>query len=117
MNSVTLPLPNSDQTSPQTAESFIQSGWKAYVQKDYAKSISSFQQAIKLDQRLVDGHYGLGLSYRAQGKSSEALNEFQIALELSRDESTIIDSARRTILRQLIETQIVLLSEKDKLER
>ncbi len=102
---------NSNKFEVQPAEIYIQSGWKAYVAKDIPLALSNFQQAVQLDQRVIDGHYGLGLTLKLEGKIPEALNEFNVALDLAQNESSIINSSKRTILRQLITTQIMLLDQ------
>jgi tetratricopeptide (TPR) repeat protein len=55
---------------------------KAYLlQKNYPKAEAELQKALRID---LDGtaHYQLGLLYRAEGKSSAAADEFEVARKI-----------------------------------
>lgn len=104
--------PQPDSTAadtPVTAEQWTSSGWKHYALKQYPAAEASFRQAIQLDDRLTDAHYGLSVSLRSQNRTQEAIEEMKKAQECIEADESLEDPGRRTILRQLIEAQLTIL--------
>jgi tetratricopeptide (TPR) repeat protein len=97
------------EESSKTAEDYIGQGWIYYAQKKYTEAEENFRRAILLDERLIDGHYGLGLSARAQGRTTEAIESIRKAQTLAADDKNIGDPGKRTILRLLIDAQLSIL--------
>jgi tetratricopeptide (TPR) repeat protein len=104
--------PTPDQspvTNSQTAHQLIGRGWMNYAKHQYKEAADDFRRAIELDGGLIDAHYGLGISERRLDATDKAVESLKKALELADDESTIIDPPRRTILRQMIGSQLSIL--------
>jgi tetratricopeptide (TPR) repeat protein len=95
--------------TPQTADDFVGQGWIQYSRRNYVEAEADFRRAIQLDDRLLDGHYGLGVSARAQGRTAEAIESMKKAQAIAEDDKNIDDPGRRTIFRQLIAAQISIL--------
>ena len=79
-----------DDTVTQSASDSIASGKSAFAKGEYEKAISYFEEAIKLDAKLVDGYRGLGFSQlrlnTAQKSTlTSAKKTFKSGLDVSND--------------------------------
>lgn len=84
-------------------------GWTHYVSGEFQQAAEAFRQTIESGGRVVDAHYGLGISLRQLGETEKALVELGNARTLVDDETILLDPARRAILRQLIVAQTEIL--------
>jgi len=106
------PTPDQSQAaSSPTVQGLIGQGWMNYSKHQYKEAADDFRRAIELDGNAIDAHYGLGMSERRLDATDKAVESLKKALELAEDESTIIDPPRRTILRQMIGSQLSILLE------
>ncbi len=62
---------------PKNAELEVQLGFIFKKMKRYADSRHAFEEAVKIDPKLVEGHYMLGLIYEYRKESKKALKEWQ----------------------------------------
>jgi len=67
---------------PQMAAFRLLAGKVEFQAQDYFAAISHLTSAISLDNRLLEGHYYLALSYQQTGKSAQALATLDQALAL-----------------------------------
>ena len=72
-----------DLLTAQTAEEFRDRGWLFYAQKDYDKAEADFNDALRLDPDDLDAIYALGLTLKASGQASSAVEWFKKAAETS----------------------------------
>jgi tetratricopeptide (TPR) repeat protein len=87
-------------SNPKSAEDFMKNGWIEHTSdKEPFTAEQSFRQAITINPRLVDAHYGLGLALKAQGRKKDATQAFQTVIELTNQE--IEDRGRAEMLRRL----------------
>lgn len=66
----------------QRRDSYFQSGKKYYQQEKYADAAIEFQNAVKIDNRFVQGYYYLGLTRRERGNLQGAFQAFSKVLEI-----------------------------------
>ncbi|MCC6190482.1 MAG: tetratricopeptide repeat protein [Anaerolineales bacterium] len=69
--------------NPASAEAQTNLGWGYYGQRQYAEAIETFRQALTLDNRLIDAHYGLGLALKEAGAGAEAVKSFEAVIKLA----------------------------------
>ncbi len=54
----------------------------AYAYEDvYAEALNEYMNAVQIDGQLAEGHYNLGVAFRALGKLYEAVAAFKVALQ------------------------------------
>ncbi len=68
--------------SPKAAK-LLQEGVTAYSQKQYAKAIKSYKDAMEADPLTFSAAYGLGKVYQQQGLRTEARSAFKRAAEIN----------------------------------
>ena len=95
---------------PEKEEDYIQKGWTAHVQGDFAHSEEDFHKALSLNPQSIEANYGLGMSFKIQGRIQEALEAFQKTLETIKANPDSDDPARITMLRHLSQTQIGIIN-------
>lgn len=78
--------PNSFAT-PATAQDFVRRGMAYYARKSYEEAEKDLQQAIALDAKEIEGHYRLGMVYKALDRKEEAIKEFRTVIELLETQS------------------------------
>jgi len=98
--------------SPTTAQDFIRRGMAYYARKSYAEAEKDLQKAIGLDAREIEGHYRLGMVYKALKKKDEAIREFKTVIDLL-DTQTSFSSAKYAMLRRLALGHVNEVSEGD----
>lgn len=64
-----------------SARIFLEKGREHYRNDEDAQAIEAFQEAIKLDPDLAEGHFRLGLTYDALGQQQEAEEAYKKAVE------------------------------------
>lgn len=69
-----------NEAKPATAEELVQAGLQALADKDQGRALSAFEQAAEKDPENHFAHYNIGFIKQQQGKSAEALKEYQLAL-------------------------------------
>ena len=74
-------LPVAAQTP--NAAAYVNYGNQLYAAKDYAKAISYYKYAAKLDPNNASAFQGLGNAYYMSGQKSEALSAYQQAKSLN----------------------------------
>jgi tetratricopeptide (TPR) repeat protein len=67
---------------PENVEDCVHRGMAFYARKQYELAIQDFRKAVALDARSEDGHYGLGLAYKALNKGDAAVEAFKKVIEL-----------------------------------
>jgi len=58
-------------------------GWAYYNKKNYALSKQYYLKALKMDPKFIKALRGLGLTYKALGRISEAISTLERAVEIS----------------------------------
>ncbi|MFN8006142.1 MAG: tetratricopeptide repeat protein [Terriglobia bacterium] len=72
----------------------FQNGTRALAEKDYAKAVKIFSEAVKAMPTNPDGFYDLSLAYGHQRKYTEALKYIDEALKLKPNEKAYLDLKR-----------------------
>jgi len=76
-------------TAPESIESLISDGWKAFQAGDYNKAIQDFEKTIKrnVDPAIsIDAYRGLGWTYSRVEKYSQAITNFNFVISLETDQ-------------------------------
>ena len=63
------------------AREHLQKGKELYRNDQDAEAVVAFQEAVRLDPGLAEGHFRLGLGYESLGKREEAEAEYKKAVE------------------------------------
>lgn len=72
------------QTGGEWWSTLYHDGLELIEQKQYAAAREQFESILKRDNKVAQGHYGLGLSYAAEKPDSrEALNHFRKAAQIN----------------------------------
>lgn len=66
------------EISPNDATVYFRLGLLRYNNSDYAGAVSSFEQAVMLNNNYLNARYFLALSYQKVGRGSDALTQFKI---------------------------------------
>ena len=82
----------------QDADIRLRLGWAHYGAGRLARAESAFQEARRLLPDDSEPAFGLGLTYKKEGRSAEAVKAFREAAERT---SHLEDEARAAILRRL----------------
>lgn len=77
---------------PKSESIYNQLGNIAFIKKNAAEAIASYQQAISLNPYYIPAYNGLGLSYLQNGEQNRALEVFQQALQIAPDAALIRNS-------------------------
>lgn len=88
-------------STPQTAEDFSKRGWLHLTNHEYEEAVADFQEALKLNNDLLDAAHGLGKAYLAQDKVEESNQAFDKTVALL-DEGAYEQNAQADMLRRLI---------------
>lgn len=65
---------------PATADQLVQLGLAALKQNDQAKALAAFEEAAKKSPENYYAHYNIGFIRQTQGRTTEALQQYQLAL-------------------------------------
>jgi tetratricopeptide (TPR) repeat protein len=95
----------------ETSRDYFNRGMVYYGQGQYEEALGDFLQAVALDQNSYDGHYGLGLVYKATGRSSEAHKAFEEVLRLADALPEDVDPNRVAMLKRITQSQLDNLKE------
>lgn len=60
-------------------------GWLYYNDKDFARAIREYKEAVRLDSSSVKAHYWLGKAYKASNDNESARQEFLEVLKIDPD--------------------------------
>ena len=74
--------------NPQFTKALVNRGFAKSEMADYSGAITDFTMAIELDNSPV-AYYGRGLAYFNQNNSSDALNDFELAIKAGYDEAKV----------------------------
>jgi tetratricopeptide (TPR) repeat protein len=95
----------------ETSRDYFNRGMVYYGQGQYEEALADFKQAVALDQNSYDGHYGLGLVYKAIGRSSEAHKAFTEVQRLVDALPEAVDPNRVAMLKRITQSQLDNLTE------
>jgi tetratricopeptide (TPR) repeat protein len=96
-------------TEPNTAEEFVQRAWHLHAEGKLVEAIIDLKKAIEIDENLVDPYYGLGVVYKEQGSTQDAIKAFQKVLLLQAANAQQEKNARSTIMNNLTKSYLSLL--------
>jgi tetratricopeptide (TPR) repeat protein len=88
---------------PQFGAAYLQLGILHSEQRDDARAISDFQQAIQADPQMEEAHYRLAQAYRQMGTAAKADAELKIYDRIAKESAQKADRERREI-RQFVYT-------------
>ncbi|MEK7486111.1 MAG: tetratricopeptide repeat protein [Planctomycetota bacterium] len=75
------------ESDPETAEDFIERGWRKYRQRDLEGAIQDYDQAILLDPRNDEAYRKRGTAKKAKHELSGAIEDYTQAILLNPKES------------------------------
>jgi tetratricopeptide (TPR) repeat protein len=75
--------------SPTTAQDFVRRGMAYYARKSYAEAEKDLRQAITLDAKEIEGHYRLGMVFKAMKKKEDSIREFKTVIDLLEAQSEL----------------------------
>jgi tetratricopeptide (TPR) repeat protein len=96
-------LRNAIRLDPKFAAAYLQLGILHSEQRDNARSISDYQQAIGADPQLEEAHYRLAQAYRQTGDTAAAAAELQIYDRVVKESAEKAERERHEI-RQFVYT-------------
>jgi len=70
------------QSAPQTAEEFRARGWTHYQNRNFARAIADFDQAISLNPSFYRAYNERGIVYQNMGDSARAIADYSTAIRL-----------------------------------
>ena len=74
--------------NPQFTKALVNRGFAKSEVADYSGAITDFTMAIELEESAV-AYYGRGLAYFNQNNSSDALNDFELAIKAGYNEAKV----------------------------
>lgn len=107
-----IPVNPNTMENPTTAQDFAQRGMAFYARESYTEAENDLRQAITLDSKDIEGHYRLGMVYKAVKRSDEAVNEFKTVIELL-DEINNLSASKYEMMRRLALAHINELTQGD----
>ncbi len=109
---MTTETPDNPQEEQKNAElaGWLSQAWSHHANKDYSQAESLFSQALRAYPDADEAAYGLGLSLKQSGRPAEAIQFFQKTLTLLEGSSDSQDTARRAMLRRLVNAHLSMLS-------
>ena len=96
-------LEHAVQLTPKFAAAYLELGILHAEERDYAKAIANYQQAVQIDPRLEEAHFRLGQAYRQAGEAEKSKEELRIHRQLAHESAQQIDRERHEI-RQFVYT-------------
>jgi len=91
------------QLNRKFAAAYLELGILHAEERDYAKAIADYQQAIQIDPQLEEAHFRLGQAYRQAGDAEKSKEELRIHRQLAQESAQQIDRERHEI-RQFVYT-------------
>lgn len=83
------------QLDPRLGEADLQLGIVYAEEKETAKAISAYQEAIKANPSMEDAHYRLAQAYRQAGEPAKAQAELQLYEKISKENTAATETERR----------------------
>jgi tetratricopeptide (TPR) repeat protein len=65
----------------------VQAGIRQVLGRDLDGAVGTFREAIQLDAKRPDAHYHLGVVRRMRGEHSEAIDSFETAVRMAKDDA------------------------------
>lgn len=96
-------VPNPNTMNPQSTDDFLERGWLYYSGKKYELAETDFNLVLQKEPANVDAWYALGLTLKAMGDLTKALDAFSKIDGVIRQ---IDDHQRATIITRLAHGQI-----------
>jgi tetratricopeptide (TPR) repeat protein len=96
-------LKNAIRLDAKFAAAYLQLGILHSEQRDYARAISDYQQAIQADPQMEEAHYRLAQAYRQNGDAAKAEAELQIYDRIAKESAQKAERERHEI-RQFVYT-------------
>lgn len=93
------------QQDPKLGEAYVQLGTLYAEEKDFAKAISAYRQAIAEEANLEQAHYRLAQAYRRLGEDSEAQVELQIYEKISKQKAEEAEREHRQVQQFVYQVQ------------
>jgi Tfp pilus assembly protein PilF len=107
------PSPNKpDETIPQTAEDFLQAGWRRYAAGSFLEAEVEFRKAVELDGSRADAWYGVAMAFLRSGKSIEGLEMLLKAKTVNIENPGSQEPRHQTMLNLVIDSQLAILKQK-----
>lgn len=75
---------------PTAALAWNNLGAVLYQQKRTEEAVQMFTEALKQDNTLMTAHLNMGTYHRDQGRTDDAIKEFQIAIDLMKNKDTLL---------------------------
>jgi tetratricopeptide (TPR) repeat protein len=97
-------LTNTVTLDPKCGDAYLQLGNLRSTQQDYHRAIDFYEKAIKVNPRLSEAHYRLGMAYDRVGDKVKARQEFQIHDEIEKKQAKQIDRQRREVKQFVVTT-------------
>jgi tetratricopeptide (TPR) repeat protein len=95
LGQIELLLTKAAQLDPKLGDAYLQMGMVYAEEKDMAKAIASYQQAITATPDLAVAHYHLAQAYRQQGESVKAQAEMELYEKISKANADEVETERR----------------------
>jgi tetratricopeptide (TPR) repeat protein len=70
---------------PATAARLLQEGARLHADRQSAKAVKAFRDALAADPLTFSAAYGLAMAYKAQGRRAEAMEAFRRAAQINPD--------------------------------
>ena len=96
-------LAHAVQLNRKFAAAYLELGILHSEERDYAKAIAEYQQAIQIEPRLEEAHFRLAQAYRQAGEVEKSKEVLRIHRQLAQESAQQIDRERREI-RQFVYT-------------
>ncbi len=80
---------------PALGAGYLQLGVLYSEQKDFARSVSAYQDAIKASPQLEEAHYRLAQAYKRTGEKVKAEQELQLYNQISKKKDEEVERERR----------------------
>ncbi len=84
------------------ADAYLQLGNFCSEQRDFAKAIGFYTEAIELNPQLGDAHFHLGMAYQRTGEREKAKHEFELHEEIEKQQAADVERQRREVKQFLI---------------
>jgi tetratricopeptide (TPR) repeat protein len=95
-------LQKATSLKPDFGEAYVQLGILYFEQKDSARAIQAYEQAIKVSPQLGEAHYRLSLAYKRTGDEPKAHQEFEAYQRAEKTETAEVEQQRRELKQFLI---------------
>ena len=90
---------------PKCADGYLQLGNLHSSQRDYAKAIDFYKEAIAATPGLIEAHYRLGVAYDRSGERAKAKEQFQLHDQIQKQQAAEVDKQRREVKQFLVVEQ------------